>query len=114
MSENGEKVDVEDLVASFNQFLLLYDIFRKENNLSGEIENKYEITTSLADKVGRICRQVKHAERNDHKSDWPDGMSEDIAGVLVYLIILKNSYELDLSNGIKNELEKAVQQHSKR
>lgn len=113
MSEKGERVEVDELVSEFNRFLFLYDSFRKENNLSGKIENKYEITTSLADKVGRICRQVKHAERNDHKSDWPDGMTEDIAGVIVYLIILKNSYDIDLSDGIKSELEKAVQQHSK-
>jgi len=113
MCEKGDNIEVEELVKSFKQFLFLYEIFRTENKLSGAIDNKYEITTSLADKVGRICRQVKHFERNDPKPDWPDGITEDISGVLIYLILLMNSYGLDLSTGLTNELAKSVEQHSK-
>ena len=112
MCEKPENITAAELAQSFKQFLFLYEIFRTENNLSAKIDNKYEITTSLADKVGRICRQVKHFERNDPKPDWPKGISEDITGVLIYLVILMNSYELDISEGLINELNKAVEQHS--
>lgn len=100
------------VIESFLNFIETYDKFRKCNGLSAKIDNKYEVTTSLADKVGRICRQVKHFERNDPKPDWPNGICEDITGVLIYLIILMNSYELDISEGLMNELNKAVKQHS--
>jgi len=108
-----EEIGVDGVTHTFKNFLNCYDAWRKQNSLSSSIENKYEITTSLADKVGRICRQVKHFERNDPKPDWPDGMTEDISGVLVYLIILMKSYDIDLSTGLTNELAKSIEQHSK-
>ena len=113
MSQKPDPVTVNEVIETFKNFLLRCDIWRKENGLSGDIDNAYEITTSLADKVGRICRQVKHQERNDPKPDWPDGMMEDMAGVLAYLIILKNHYNIDISEGMRQEFEKAVEQHSR-
>lgn len=108
----NKDIGAKEVVLSFQNFLETYDQFRRNNGLSAKIDNKYEITTSIADKTGRICRQVKHTERNDPKPDWPDGISEDITGVFIYLIILMNSYELDISEGLKNELQKSAEQHS--
>ena len=105
-------LSANDVVYRLEQFFKYYDMWRWKKGLSGHIDNAYEITTSMADKVGRICRQIKHTERNDPKPDWPHGMVEDMAGLLTYMIILKNRYDLDdVSKGFLNEMEKAVEQH---
>jgi len=109
-----DSIRPEEVVEAFNDFLTLYDFFRRENGLSSHIDNVHEIITSMTDKLGRICRYVKHFERNDPKEDWPDGMTEEMSGLLVYMIILKNYYGVDISNGMKKELNKAVEQHSKK
>ncbi len=101
------------VIDSFSRFLSDYKAFNDENNIANNIDNAYEITTSLSDKVGRICRQVKHKERNDPKPDWPDGISSDMMGVIVYLIILKNKYNIDIEKGFETELKKAIEQHKK-
>lgn len=126
LSENGKNVQVwedgncieeyigfcaNDVVYKLEEFFKYYDMWRWKNGLSAKIDNSYEITTSLADKVGRICRQVKHFERNDPKPDWPDGMVEDMAGLIVYLMILKNRFDVDVVNGFLNEMKKAAEQH---
>ena len=108
-----ESVAANDVVKLFNEFINGYDLWRKNNNISGSIDNVYEILTAMMDKLGRICRYVKHQERNDPKSDWPEGMTSEMAGLLVYMIILKNYYNIDISEGMKKELEKAIEQHSK-
>lgn len=109
-----EKYDANYVAYIFDDFINVYDIWREENGLSVSVDNAYEITSSMADKLGRICRQVKHMERNDPKPDWPDGMTEDMVGLLVYMIMLKNHYNIDMTEGMKNEMEKAVEQHSKK
>jgi len=71
----------------------------------------FEICTSLSDKHGRICRQIKHAERNDSKSDWPQGMTEAMAGYIIYLEMLLEKYNITASEGWTNELESALNQY---
>lgn len=102
----------EKVVGAFNSFLHDYDVFREANGLSGSINNVYEILAAMTDKLGRIARQVKHQERNDPKPDWPDGMTIEMAGLVIYMIILKNYYNVDISEGMKQELEKAIEQHA--
>ena len=113
MCQKGEPVQIEELISEFKTFLLIYDIFRKEQGLSANLENVFEITTSMQDKLGRICRYVKHQERNDPKPDWPEGMTMEMAGLLVYMIILLNYYDVDISDGMRLELKKALKQHVK-
>jgi len=110
----AETIEAKDVVYLFNNFLSGYDKFRKDNGLSGSVDNVYEVLTAMADKLGRICRQVKHQERNDPKPDWPKGMTTEMAGLMVYMIMLKNFYDVDISDGMKIELDKAVEQHSKK
>lgn len=112
-NEPVDKVTPAEVAQAFKDFDSLYEIFRNDNNLSGRIGSAYEICTSLADKVGRICRYAKHEQRNDPKPDFPEGMMEEVAGVIIYLILLKNYYRQDFEEGIRSELERAVSQHSK-
>jgi len=130
LSENGKDVEIwedgncvetyvdlnaNDVIYRLEQFIMYYDMWRWKKGLSANIENTYEITTSLADKVGRICRQVKHFERNDPKPDWPHGIVEDMAGIITYMVILKNRLELnDVSDGFLSEMKKAVEQHGEK
>ena len=103
----------EQVVCKFYDFLGMYELFRLQNNLSGSISNVHEIISSMTDKLGRIARYVKHQERNDPKPDWPDGMATEMAGLLVYMVMLKNHYDISISKDMKIELEKAVSQHNK-
>jgi len=111
--EWGEILKAKDVVHIFNEFLSGYNHWRKSNNLSGSISNVHEIISSMTDKLGRIARYVKHQERNDPKPDWPKGMTTEMAGLLIYMIMLKNHYDVDISKGMISELKKAVSQHSK-
>ena len=112
-----EKVTSEDVVDALSVFFFTYDQWRKQNGLSGSIDNVHEICNSMTDKHGRICRQVKHVERNDPKSDWPTGMTEAMMGYLVYMIMLMNKYSDTKKpggyrQGFLNELNAAIDQHS--
>ena len=109
-----EDLSPKDIAFLFHRFLSGYDKWREDNNLSGSIENVHEIISSMTDKLGRIARYVKHQERNDPKPDWPDGMTTEMAGLLIYMIMLKNHYNVDILNGMKIELEKAIEQHSRK
>ena len=114
MHQKGKEVKVDELAREFKNFLFIYDIFRKEQGLSANLKNVFEITSSMSDKLGRICRYVKHQERNDPKPDWPEGMTTEMAGLLLYMILLMNYYQVDITNGIRLELEKSVEQHAKK
>ena len=105
------KIKVKHVVQAWLNFLKVYRMFREDNGLIKNDYSGFEICTSLSDKHGRICRQIKHAERNDHKSDWPEGMTEAIGGYLVYVIMLLEHYKLDMNDGLKNELESALRQY---
>ena len=64
------------------------------------------------DKCGRMARQIKHYERNDPKEYWPSGLSEAMTGILIYLIILIDTYHLDIRDGMIKELNSAIKQYS--
>lgn len=102
-----------DLTSSFQKFIDTYEAWRLRAGLSGKIDNVYEILAAMSDKLGRICRYVKHQERNDPKPDWPEGMTTEMAGLLIYMMILKNYYDIDLLKGLAIETDKAVRQHKK-
>jgi len=102
----------ENVADAFQNFLTVYQDFRICNNLSGKKQNAFEICTAMMDKCGRIARQVKHFERNDPKQDWPDGLSEAATGLLIYMIMLMDNYDLDIDKGMLNELQSAVKQYS--
>ena len=106
-----EITDVNVVVDHFNIFLGCYEEWREENGLSATIDNPHEILASMADKLGRICRYVKHQERNDPKHDWPEGMTTEMVGLLTYMTMLINKYDVNISEGMKIELEKSVEQH---
>ena len=107
-----ETVTADDVARNFQHFLNSYDYWRKQNGLSGSIDNVHEIISAMTDKLGRIARQVKHQERNDPKPDWPDGMTEEMTGLMIYMIMLKNHYGVDIFKGMRKELNKAVEQHT--
>ena len=109
-------IDANMVAESFTCFLDTYEVFRKQNNLADTRGNVDRICNSMTDKHGRICRYVKHQERNDPKDDWPIGMTEAMAGFIVYMAMLLNAYEIDdeqIIYGFVNELNKAIAQHSK-
>jgi len=107
-----DSVRAEEVVKIFKEFDLLYSIFRKDNNLANNIDNVFEISSAMSDKLGRICRYIKHQERNDPKPDWPDGMTTEMSGLLIYMMMLLSYYKIDIGKGMELELNKAVQQHS--
>ena len=93
-----------------NNVCMCYDIWRREQKLP-DIKNPLLITTALADKLGRICRNVKHLERNDPRPLWLAELEDEMAGILVYMILLAKHYNLSISCGVSRELSKGVAQH---
>jgi len=104
--------DKEDVLAAFKEFLRVYDSFREGAGLAGKEMNPFEACTALGDKNGRICRHIKHTERNDPKDTWPDEMIEEGFGWITYFMLLVSHYNLNVENGILSELAKAIEQHS--
>jgi len=111
---SSNEIYSDDVVESFKNFLLIYDSFRIKYGLNKKkIKNIYEILTGMADKQGRICRYIKHQERKDPKSDWPEGMVSAMTGMIVYMIMILDYYHLDISEGMKKELDEAIKQYAK-
>ena len=105
------KKTVEDVAKAWEQFLNVYEDFREDNGLIGSKYGGFELCTSLSDKHGRICRQIKHKERDDPKSDWPEGMTEAMVGYVIYLVMLLEKYNIDMAEGWRNELGSALRQY---
>ena len=106
--------DAENTAAAYDLFETYYARFRKRAKLAATKGNAYELTTALADKTGRICRLVKHAQRNDPVPNTKENLEDSVAGVVVYLEMLVKKFELDMLAGFKRELTKAVIQHVKK
>ena len=105
------ETSVDNVVDSWLNFLETYKDFREDNGLSKADYSGFEICTSLSDKHGRICRQIKHQEREDPKPDWPVGMEEAIAGYIIYVEMLLEKYGCDMAQGLRNEIESALNQY---
>ena len=106
-------MDAETVTQTFNKFLIDYELFRKSNNLSGSLDNVHESISGMVDKLGRISRYVKHNERSDPKEDWPDGLTKEMSGLLVYMILILNHYNLNISKGMIDEFNGSIEQHRK-
>lgn len=104
---------VEDVIDSWNNFVNSIYEFRKACGVieSGD-KRGYELVTSLADKNGRVARQIKHYERGDPKSDWPTGMTQSFAGYLQYMIMTLDAYDVDLVDGLREELQSIIDQYA--
>ena len=108
------KTSMRSVVKAWLHFLKVYRRFRKDNGLAGSNYGGFELCTSLSDKHGRICRQIKHMERGDKKSDWPMGMTAAMTGYIVYCEMLLEKYGLDMADGLRQELESALKQYQKK
>ena len=77
----------------------------------------YEICAGLADKTGRICRELKHIERNDPHPEAVSKLLSAMAGVNIYMAMIAKKLiaagQLDCSMGMSEELKKARGQHKK-
>jgi hypothetical protein len=111
-----DKPSSGEVVCKLLAFYDSYGQWRKNNGLARKIGNIHEICNAMTDKHGRICRYVKHQERQDPKEDWPQGLIEALMGYFVYSAMLLEYYKLkepEQLNGFLSELNKAVQQHKK-
>jgi len=109
--EEFKEVSSETVAKSFRGFLRAYKNFRKAKELPDSKANVFEVTTAMQDKLGRISREVKHMERNDPKEEWPNGLIEASSGLLSYMIMLLENYDVSIYEGMITELDKAVEQH---
>lgn len=113
---NEVKVSAENVADAFKYFQEIYAKFREDNGLNTIPRSRYnifELCTALMDKGGRIARQIKHWERRDPKEDWPDGMTEAMTGYIIYLLLILDSYNLEIRSGMVKELKSAIKQYSK-
>lgn len=106
----------EEVAIAFEYFLHVYSEWRRDvglEKLPKRCVNIHELCNAMTDKHGRICRHVKHIEREDPKEGWQMEMSQSIMGYIVYMIMLTEYYRIDIGDGIITELNKAAQQHAK-
>jgi hypothetical protein len=113
-----KEITTSDVVDAFMNFLAMYNCWRKNNGLTKNIDNVFEIYTGMTDKNGRIGRYIKHQERKDPKPDWPIGMAEAMMGSIIYMNMLLCRYgdDIDIEDirqGFINELSAAINQHKK-
>lgn len=110
----SRKTSPENVADAFDDFLKAYRKFREDNGLTKPVGNIFEICTSMTDKHGRICRQIKHFERNDAKEDWPIAVVEAFSGYVVYMHMILDKYNLSVHDGMVKELQSAMTQYSKK
>jgi hypothetical protein len=106
------KLMPKDVAKSFENFVGILELFRQMHGLKSPKKGAFEICTAMSDKLGRICRQVKHAERGDPKPDWPEGMTREIMGLLAYMIMLTQYFKVDMTKGMVAELESTIRQYA--
>lgn len=101
---------------SLDNFLDYYFEFRNANNLPTELSSPFEAISSMADKLGRIARHVKHLERKDPKPNWNKELPQEMFGLLAYMVMLLDHYELalDFPEQAEQEMIKAIKQHAKK
>lgn len=78
------------------------------------IKDTGEACMGLTDKIGRVCRQLKHIIRKDPKPDARREVEDAMGGALVYLMLLAERHELSLGDGLSRELHKAMEQHKEK
>ena len=106
----------EKTVYTFIEYLENLQKFKDHVGLK-DVENMFEVATSIADKSGRICRQIKHIERKDPKENYKDEIIESIQGFLAYSQMVIRKY--GISNGyilvsVLSELQKSIKQHARK
>lgn len=107
------EINSEKVADVFKCFHGTHKEFRKQNGLENKIKNVHEILVGMTDKHGRICRYIKHQERNDPKDNWQEEMSSSLTGYIVYALMLFEYYGIDISKGMVKELNEALKQHGK-
>jgi ATP/ADP translocase len=99
-----------------SRFIKYLDSLQEFKNAVGlkEVPNIHEVLSSMSDKHGRICREVKHLEREDPRDNWANEMMESMSGYLAYMAMIIRRYNLssEIRIGMYSELIKAVEQHS--
>jgi len=98
-------------------FLTYQQEFREFKELAGlkPIENTHECVSGAVDKLGRLTRHVKHNLRNDPKDSFPLDAVESYQGILAYLDLIIESFNLtddQIRDGIMSELQKSIKQHT--
>jgi len=103
---------INKVIEAYKRFLSEYKLFRSKTSLKDKrVNNVHEFLTAMTDKHGRICRFIKHQERNDPKENWKEEMSQSLTGYIAYAILLMEHYDITIDSGMKKELEEAIKQH---
>lgn len=113
-SKSGLKTNTLIVAMKLANYFTLLDEFKEKYNLYN-LDNIHEVCNSMTDKHGRICRNVKHLERGDPRSQWKTEICESVGGWLCYMNMVLNKYGIevdDLMKGLQSEMIKAVEQHS--
>jgi len=123
--KNDDEINVSDMreksrdqakiiARNISMYFKGFEYFKTTHNLK-ELTDMFEVCTSLSDKHGRICRHLKHIERDDPKDNWPDEALESFQGYLAYFAMIISKYKISdeqLENAIVNELMKSIEQHT--
>jgi len=110
---SNNESDIILVTRAFSEFLTTYNAFRELNGLTSKIKNVHEILVGMTDKHGRICRYIKHFERNDPKDNWKSELASSLTGYIVYSLMLLEHYGIDIKEGMQKELGEALKQHGK-
>ena len=108
----SDKVTSEEVADAFEEFVSTYESFRESNGLKKGIPDPYEMLVAMSDKHGRVCRQIKHYERDEPKSDWPNAVGEAFTGYIIYMIMVLRKYNIKIAEGMAAELESSARQHA--
>jgi hypothetical protein len=109
--EKFYKFNPAEVTLYFGHFKNVLKDFRDGNGLTKEIKNVHEILTAMTDKHGRICRYIKHQERNDPKDNWQEELVSGLTGYIVYAMMLLEFYGIEHEGGMIKELKEALKQH---
>jgi hypothetical protein len=106
--------EAQIVTQSLRNFLKVYWLFKRAYSLPHTFKNPFEMVAGLADKVGRVSRLVKHNMRNDPLPNAQADLESSVFGSIAYLVLLTCYYDIDMSQGVTDELIKAVTQHSEK
>lgn len=110
-SYRSVKGDIAHVVDAFDELECRLQDLRQSSGLGDKPCEPLEALNGIMDKVGRIARLVKHNHRRDPKPNWRAEMEDQLAGVFNYLMMTAACHGVNIYDGLKRELNHAVEDH---
>jgi len=81
------------------------ELFNKISNKRGNKHTEEEMFIHLVEEIGEVARQLTNKKIRKEKFD-KENLKEELSDSILFLTYLASLYKIDLSESLKNDIEK--------